>query len=328
LITVSPRVSTCRSILAAALTAIAVVSVSVSCSSTQDASGQQVGVVVKTLSQPFWLYMKAGAESAADAGGVQAEVTGATEESAVQEQVDKVRAMISRSVSALVVAPTEPKQLQPILQQAVDQKIPVVLVDTDIPGWDAATSFIGTDNLAAGRVGGEFALSVADSGKLAILAGTPGNTATQDRVAGFKQAIDGKALSVVAELSANSDRALGRSVTADILQRNPDLSMIFAANDEMALGAVQAVEAAGRAGQVQIIGFDGTKDAVDAVLAGTMAGSVAQNPFKMGEAGVQAALEAAAGKTVDKRIDTGSTMVTRDNAADYKKQLEQQLASS
>lgn len=316
-----------RRVLAALLAALLTV-VAVGCSSSDQDSSKEVGVVVKTLSQPFWLYMKAGAESAAKAGGARAEVTGATEEAAVQEQVDKTRAMISRSVSALVVAPTEPKQLQPILQQAVDQGIPVVLVDTDIPGWDAKTSFVGTDNLAAGKVGGQFALTVATRGNVAILAGTPGNTATQDRVTGFKQGIGGSGLNVVAELSANSDRAQGRSVAADILQRNPDLTMIFAANDEMALGAVQAVGAAGKAGQVKIIGFDGTKDAVDAILAGTMVGSVAQNPFKMGEAGVQAALKASNGESVDKRIDTGSTMVTRDNAADFKKELETQLAGS
>ncbi|MET0453382.1 MAG: sugar ABC transporter substrate-binding protein [Mycobacterium sp.] len=315
----------CRRVLTATL---ALLMLTAACSSSDQDSSKEVGVVVKTLSQPFWLYLKAGAESAAKAGGARAEVTGATEEAAVQEQVDKTRAMISRSVNALVVAPTEPKQLQPILQQAVDQGIPVVLVDTDIPEWDAKTSFVGTDNLAAGKIGGQFALTMSKSGDLAILAGTPGNTATQDRVTGFKQGIDGSGLHVVAELSANSDRAQGRSVTADILQRNPDLSMIFAANDEMALGAVQAVDAAGKAGQVEIIGFDGTKDAVDAILAGTMAGSVAQNPFEMGEAGVQAAIKASNGQSVDKRIDTGSTMVTRDNAADFKKELEQQLASS
>lgn len=315
-------------VLTAVLAALMLAAVTVGCSSSAQESSREVGVVVKTLSQPFWLYMKAGAESAANAGGVRAEVTGATEEAAVQEQVDKIRAMISRSVSALVVAPTEPKQLQPILQQAVDQGIPVLLVDTDIPDWDAKTSFIGTDNLAAGKVGGQYALTVANSGNLAILAGTPGNTATQNRVDGFKEAINGSGLNVVAELSANSDRAQGRSVTADILQRNPDLTMIFAANDEMALGAVQAVDAAGKAEQVSIIGFDGTKDAVDAILAGTMAGSVAQNPFKMGEAGVQAAIKASDGESVDKRIDTGSTMVTPDNAADFKKELEQQLAGS
>lgn len=317
-----------RTVLSTLLAALMFATAAVGCSSSQQDAGKEVGVVVKTLSQPFWLYMKAGAESAAEAGGAHAEVTGATEEAAVQEQVDKIRAMISRSVSALVVAPTEPNQLQPILQQAVDQGIPVLLVDTDIPSWDAKTSFIGTDNLAAGKVGGQFATSLAESGNLAILAGTPGNTATQDRVTGFKQAIEGSALNVVAELSANSDRAQGRSVTADILQRNPDLTMIFAANDEMALGAVQAVAAAGKTSQVHVIGFDGTKDAVDAILAGTMAGSVAQNPFKMGEAGVQAAIKASDGQAVDKRIDTGSTMVTRDNAADFKKELEQQLAAS
>jgi ribose transport system substrate-binding protein len=317
----------CRKLLSAALAAALMATLCAACSS-ESSSKKQVGVVVKTLSQPFWLYVKSGAESAAKAGGAQAAVTGATDESAVQEQVDKIRAMTTRGVDALVVAPTEPKGLQPILQQAVEQGIPVLLVDTDIPDWSAKTSFIGTDNFAAGKVGGQFALTVAHTGKLAILSGTPGNTATQDRINGFKQAIAGSGVDLVAELSANSDRAQGRSVTADILQRSPDLTMIFAANDEMALGAVEAVGAAGKTGQVQIIGFDGTKDAVDAIQAGTMAGSIAQNPYRMGQSSVQAAIKATKGESVDKRIDTGSTMVTKANAADYKAQLAKQLGQS
>ncbi len=316
-----------RKLLAAALAAAMLTALSTGCSS-ENSSGKQVGVVVKTLSQPFYLYLKAGAESAARAGGAQADVTGATDESAVQEQVDKIRAMISRGVNALVVAPTEPKQLQPVLQQAVDQGTPVLLVDTDIPDWTGKTSFVGTDNLTAGKAGGQFALTLAQTGKLAILAGTPGNTAIQDRIDGFKQAIAGSGLILVSELSADSDRAQGRSVTADILERHPDLTMIFAANDEMALGAVQAVAAAGKTGQVQIIGFDGTKDAVDAIQTGSMAGSVAQNPYNMGESAMQAAIKATKGEVVDKRIDTGSTMVTKANAADYKAQLERQLCQS
>lgn len=314
-------------LISAALVAALVTTLAAACLA-ESSSHSQVGVVFKTLSQPFWLYMKSGAESAAKAGGARADITGATDESAVQEQVDKIRAMISRGADALVVAPTKPKELQPILQQAVDQGIPVLLVDTDVPDWPAKTSFIGTDNFAAGKVGGQFALTVAQTGKLAILAGIPGNTSTQDRVNGFKQAIAGSGLDVVAELSASSDRAQGRSVTADILQRNPDLTMIFAANDEMALGAVQAVGAAGKTGQVPIIGFDATLDAVDAIQAGTMVGSVAQNPYQMGESSVQAAIKAIHGQSVDKRIDTGSTMVTKDNAADYKAQLDKELGRS
>ena len=312
----------CAGVLATALTAF-----SAGCSAGSS-SAREVGVVVKTLSQPFYLYLRSGAEQAGKDGGANVAVTGATDESAVQEQVDKVRAMMSRGVSALVVAPTEPRELEPILQRAVDDRIPVLLVDTDIPGWNNKLSFIGTDNVAAGKVGGQFALKLAKQGKVAILSGVPGNTSTQDRSTGFKQAIAGSGLDVVAELSAASDRAQGRSVTADILQRDPDITMIFAANDEMALGAVEAVAAVGKTGQIQIIGFDGTKDAVAAIQAGTMAGSVAQNPYKMGEVSVQEAIKAAKGQTIEKRIDTGTTLVTKDNAAVYSSQLRQQLSKS
>lgn len=139
-------------LLGASILATALTGFSAGCSAV-GSSAREVGVVIKTLSQPYYLYLQAGAEQAGEDGGVKVKVTGAIDESAVQEQVDKIRAMMSRNVSALVVAPTEPIELEPILQQTVDDGIPVLLVDNDIPGWNNKLSFIGTDNVAAGKVG-------------------------------------------------------------------------------------------------------------------------------------------------------------------------------
>mgnify|MGYP000138545147 CR=1 FL=1 len=126
-------------------------------------------------------------------------------------------------------------------------------------------------------------------------------------------------LKIVAELPANSERALGQQVMEDILTRYPNVKGVFAANDLMALGAAEAVKARGKTGQVLIVGFDAIPEAAQAILRGEMAASVAQNPYNMGKFGVEYAVKALKGQRIPKRIDTGTTLVTRENAARYAK---------
>jgi ribose transport system substrate-binding protein len=277
-----------------------------------------IGVILKTLNSPFWQRVSGGAEEGAEEAGVTITLAGATQESNIQEQIDKVRAAITQQVDALLVAPTAADQLQPVLQEAVDAGIPVLLVDTNIPNWDGAETFIGTDNVEAGRQGGDFILSQGDSGKIAFIAGVPGNPSTDDRVTGAKEAIEGSGIEVVAELNANSDRAEARAAMADILQANPDLTFVFCANDDMALGAIEAIKAAGLdPGEMVIVGVDGNTDAVESIIAGELTASVAQNPENMGKQGVLSAKELLDGGTIEERIDTGTTLVEASNAEAY-----------
>ncbi|HLV03888.1 sugar ABC transporter substrate-binding protein [uncultured Georgenia sp.] len=295
-----------------------------------DGDGQDtydIAVVLKTLSSPFWLQVAGGVQDGAAAAGANVTLAGATAETQVQEQIDKVRAAITQQVDALVVAPTQADQLEPILQQAVDEGIPVLLVDTDIEGWDGKETFVGTDNYAAGVTAGEFILEQADSGTIALIRGVPGNPSTDSRVDGVIDTLEGSGIEVVADLSANSDRAEGRAVMADILQSNPDVSIVFAANDDMALGALEAVKAAGvDLEDILVIGVDGTSDAVDSILAGELDASIAQNSYQMGRTSVELAVELLDGKTIDARVDTGVTVVTPENAEEYGASLEEQAA--
>lgn len=277
-----------------------------------------IGVILKTLNSPFWQRVSGGAEEGAEEAGVTITLAGATQESNIQEQIDKVRAAITQQVDALLVAPTAADQLQPVLQEAVDAGIPVLLVDTNIPDWDGAETFIGTDNVEAGRQGGEFILSQGDSGKIAFIAGVPGNPSTDDRVTGAKEAIEGSDIEIVAELNANSDRAEARAAMADILQANPDLRFVFCANDDMALGAIEAIKGAGiDPGEMVIVGVDGNSDAVESIIAGELTASIAQNPENMGKQGVLSAKELLEGGTIEERIDTGTTLVEASNAEAY-----------
>ncbi|MGJ9421707.1 sugar ABC transporter substrate-binding protein [Aeromicrobium sp. CF3.5] len=289
------------------------------------ADGARVAVVLKTLTSPYWLQVKGGAEAAGEETGADVTLAGATQETAVQEQIDKVRTAITQQVDALVVAPTQAEQLQPILEEAVAADIPVLLVDTNIDGWDGALTFIGTDNLSAGQQAGEFITSQTDSGEALLISGVPGNPSTDDRVTGAQEVLEAAGIEVVASLSGNSDRAEGRSVTADALQANPDIRIIFAANDDMALGATEAVKSAGLdPAEFTIVGVDGTGDAVASIEAGELTATVAQNAFTMGETGVLEALKVLDGETIEERIDTGVTLVTADNAADFAEQLADQ----
>ncbi|WP_324651905.1 sugar ABC transporter substrate-binding protein [Georgenia sp. H159] len=295
---------------------------------TGDAEGDYtVAVVLKTLSSPFWLQVAGGVEDGAEAAGVEVTLAGATAETQVQEQIDKVRAAITQQVDALVVAPTQAEQLQPILQQAVDADIPVLLVDTDIEDWDGKETFVGTDNYAAGVTAGEYILEQTDSGSIAVIRGVPGNPSTDSRIDGALDTIEDSGIEVVADLAANSDRAEGRSVMADILQSNPDVSIVFAANDDMALGALEAIKSAGvNLEDILVIGVDGTSDAVDSMLAGELDASIAQNSYDMGRTSVELAVELLEGGTIEERVDTGVTVVTAETAEEYGSQLEDQAA--
>lgn len=291
---------------------------------TPAAGNQTIGVVLKTLNSPYWQRVSNGAEEGGTEAGATVTLAGATQESNIQEQVDKVRAAIVQEVDALVVAPTAADQLQPVLQEAVDAGIPVLLVDTNIDGWDGALTFIGTDNKAAGAEAGKYILSKTDTGKVAFIAGVPGNPSTDDRIAGAKEEIEGSGIEVVAELNANSDRAEARAVMADILQANPDVTIVFAANDDMALGAIEAIKGAGLdPGDFIVIGVDGNKDAVESIQAGELTASVAQNPFNMGKQSVLSAKEVLDGTTIDTRIDTGTTLVDESNAEEYLTDLDE-----
>lgn len=285
---------------------------------------QTIGVVLKTLTSPYWQRVSNGAEEGGSEAGVTVTLAGATQESNIQEQIEKVRAAIVQEVDALVVAPTAADQLQPVLQEAVDADIPVLLVDTNVDGWDGALTFIGTDNHAAGGEAGKYILSKTDSGQVAFIAGVPGNPSTDDRIAGAKEELEGSGIEVVAELNANSDRAEARAAMADILQANPDVSIVFAANDDMALGAIEAIKGAGlNPGDFIVIGVDGNKDAVESIRAGELTASVAQNPFNMGKQSVLSAKEVLDGTTIETRIDTGTTLVDETNAEEYLTDLDE-----
>jgi ribose transport system substrate-binding protein len=287
----------------------------------------RVAVLVKTLSNPYWLMLKAGAEAAAKETGANVVVTGSQSELDIQGQIDRVRSLITQHVNVIVISPNSAAQLQPVLQQAVNAGIPVILIDTDIADWHQKLSFIGTDNYQAGVVAGKFIASVAPTGSLAIIGGTPGNPATDSRVAGLKKALTGVGVHYVSELSAYSDRSRAVTATSDTLEAHPDTNVIFAPADNMALGAVQAILATGKkTSNFTVVSVDGTPEGAKSILNGGLTATVAQNPYLMGKDAVEMAVAKVHGKPVPRRIDTGAVLVTKKNATSFLATLTKELS--
>ena len=296
-------------------------------SEQEEAQEMKIGFVPKALNQEFWITAKAGAEDAEkQLSGVQVIVDAGTSETAIDEQIAVVEDMLTKQVDALAVAPTAPDQLQPVLERASKQ-VPVIIVDSDIPGWDGKVSYIGTDNVKGGEVAGEYIIEQLEgSGTLALINGVPGATSGEDRITGVRNAVEGTDVEVVQEVAADFDRAKGVSAMEDILQSNPDVDAVFAANDQMALGALEVLKSRGKTGDVLLVGYDGTEEATVAIIEDEgIDATVAQNPYKMGLVGVKEAVNAAKDKSVPKTINTGVTLVTPENAESYLKEYRERL---
>ena len=276
----------------------------------------KVGVVLKTLSSQYWKIVAAGAKTAAQNNNVDLILLGPPTEDAIEQQINMVQDVLSQNIDVLVFSPSQPAASVNVLLQAKAKKIPVILVDTGMPeGFNDYASFIGTDNLAAGKAGGKALASQLKPGsKVLLIDGAPGNPACNDRIKGAEEVLKASGMIIAAKQPAYSDREKGYTVTQNVLQANPDINGVFSANDEMALGALRAMQQAGK--RVPIIGVDATEDALKSILAGEMYGSVAQGNYDMGLLAIQKAIELKAGKTIEKRIDSGATLITKENAQD------------
>jgi ribose transport system substrate-binding protein len=279
----------------------------------------EIALVPKAMDSEFWLVLAEGAKAAAAARpGVKLSIVAPDREINIDQQVSILEDQTRRGVKALVVSPAGSAQVLSALEQASERGIPVVFVDTQAP-FDKKVTYIGTDNRKGGFLAAKgLADALTGPAEVALIHGVPGNESQDERAQGFIDALaQYPGLKLVARQPGNSERALGLTVMENLLTANPRLRGVFATNDQMALGAMEAVEARGLRGKVKIVGFDATKEAVQATVEGRLAGTVAQNPRLMGQRGVEAALAVLDGKPVEKRIDTGTELVTAANAAKY-----------
>jgi len=256
------------------------------------------GVLMKTLSNPFWGAMELGVREGAEAAGVEYYLQAVESDQAAEPQLNVCNTMLERQPDAMITAAINSTILLPCLKRANEMEIPVVDLDGNLDhkiaeeaGVDIAFS-IGSDNVAAGAQGAEWLvqqLGSDASGPVLVIEGLSGNITGQKRASGFAEKLGELApgLEVVASLPGDWDRGKAANITNDILTANPELVAIFAANDGMALGAVETVYAAGKEGQVTVIGVDGNSDAVKSIKSGRLNASVAQLPYLVGKQAVE-----------------------------------------
>jgi ribose transport system substrate-binding protein len=266
---------------------------------------------------PFWAAVEKGATEAGTAMGVQVTVLAPPQESDVPAQIAQIEDAITKGYDGIAIAPTDPAALAPVLQKAMDAGIKVVFIDTK--GENQGVTFIGTNNEAGAKLAGDYMCQNLKSGdKVAILQGIITQSTGKARADGAKAGLSACGLDIVAETPAEWDKAKGQAAMEDILTKNPDLKGVFGSNDNMALGAVEAIKNANLNGKILVVGFDANPDAAAAILAGDMAASVAQAPSNMGKLGVENVLKLIQGETIESNIDTGTELVTKENAEKYK----------
>lgn len=279
-----------------------------------------VGIVVKSMASQYWMLLKSGAEAKAEELGVKLDCVGPNSESDVQAQVDMIDNLIAQQIDALCVAPSSQDAVLGSLQTAHSQNIPILTVDTDVE-FDGRMSFIGTGNESAARLGGEAAAAAVPKGsKVVIIRGRLGDITHDQREKGFQDAMNATGMEVIEIKAADSDTEKAMNIMQDLLQVHSDIGLILSTTDDQAVGAQRAVEAAGTT--IPIMGFDGTSSVCALIQEGKIFGSVAQNPYGMGELAVENAVKAVKGETVEPRIDSGAEVITKENVDRYLAELE------
>lgn len=277
----------------------------------------EIAVIVKTTNSNFWQNVNKGATAAIEG---QSEHTmtfnGPAAESAIADQVALMENAINRGVAAIVLAPSDPDALAPVVKRAYESGIPVAIIDSALAEGNEGfyQALLSTDNCAAGKLAADMMVQQAgDLGQVAVMSYVAGVGSEIGRVGCFIEQIEAQSnLEIVGPFYSQSQMATALNQTTDILAAN-DLVGIFGANEPTAIGMGRAIEQAGLAGQLVAIGFDGNADLQDMVKSGTLAATAVQGSFQMGELGVQAVMDILAGNETADFIDTGVVMVTRDN---------------
>ncbi|GAA2173265.1 D-ribose ABC transporter substrate-binding protein [Arthrobacter parietis] len=272
-------------------------------------------LALSTLNNPFFVELRDGAEAAAEEAGIDLEVVDAQNDSATQ--TNQLATAATSGTDGVIINPVDSDAAAAAVAPLIDADIPVVAVDRAVNGAEVE-SLVSSDNVAGGRQAADaLAEAMGEEGKVIVLQGVAGTSASRDRGAGFEEGIAAYPnIEVVAKQTANFDRAEALNVATNLLQANPDVTGIFAENDEMALGAIQAL--GDRAGsEVKVVGFDGTEDGLAAIEAGTMTATIAQQPAELGKRSVEVLEQLLAGETVEATIPVPVTTVNSENVGEF-----------
>ena len=284
-----------------------------------NSGAMKIAVVPKGTTHEFWKAVHAGASKAGKELGVEIAWNGPLKEDDLKGQIDIVQSFTSQGVSGIVLAPLNDKALQKSVHDAVGSKVPVVIFDSDLQGSDHS-SFVATDNVAAGKLAGEaMAKTLGDKGNVVVLRYQVGSASTSNREDGFLQAIKAHpGVTVVSENQyggATTETANAKSESLLAAQKAGDgqVQGVFCPNESTTFGMLLALRKAGLAGKVTFIGFDSSDKLIEGMQSGDIQALVLQNPYMMGYRAVGAMVDVIRGKATEKRIDTGVMLLTKEN---------------
>jgi ribose transport system substrate-binding protein len=287
----------------------------------------KLAVVPKALGFDFWEKVRLGAECAASKhDDVQTVWDGVSQETDVNGQYDLLRTFITEGVDGLVYAATDAKVLAQVTQDALDNGITVVNIDSGTDPQPKEVPVMATDNVSAAEnvpklLSEELAKQGKDGGNIAFIPFQPGTGTNDQRKEGFNKGLeDYPNLKVVAEQSSQSDYVQGLQVTENILTANPNLDGIFAANEPGVLGAAEGLRRPGEVGKIVLVGWDGSPLEEQELREGVISALVVQNPFEMGYQGVEDAIKKIRENAQIESRNTSVTLVTQDNVDDPKVQ--------
>lgn len=264
----------------------------------------KIGFSISTLNNPFFVTLNEGAKAKAKELGVSLTIIDAQDNAA--KQASDVEDLIQQGVHLIMINPTDSEAVVAAVESANNAGIPVITVDRNAEGGEVI-SHIASDNTAGGELAAEYLVELIGEGaKVVELEGISGSSAARERGAGFNKVAIEK-LEVIAKQTANFNRAEGLTVMENILQGNPTIKGVFAHNDEMALGALEAVKVSGK--DIVVIGFDATDDAVKAVEEGRLAATVAQKPDLIGQTAIEIAVQSLKGESVEASIPVALELV-------------------
>lgn len=266
-----------------------------------------LALAVSTLDNPFFVTLKEGAEKKAQELGYKLVVLDSQNDPA--KELANVEDLTVRGAKVLLINPTDSDAVGNAVAIANKKNIPVITLDRGANKGEVV-SHIASDNVAGGKMAGDFiAEKVGKQAKVIQLEGIAGTSAARERGEGFKQAVEANGFEVLASQPADFDRTKGLNVMENLLASHGSAKAVFAQNDEMALGALRAVKAAKK--DIIIVGFDGTDDAVKAVEGGQLAATIAQQPEKIGELGVETADKVLKGEKVEAQIPVPLKVISK-----------------
>jgi ribose transport system substrate-binding protein len=269
-----------------------------------------LGYSVQDLGNQYWVTVAEGIKSRAKEVGADVVVLDARTDP--NKQLSQIEDLLQKKVDVLLLSPWDPDSASTGVKAANKKKVPVVVLDVGVSSGKIET-FIVSDNLKGGEIAGDYIVElIGGKGKVAHIQCQLGYKIPALRGEGFTKVMTSKNITIAAKQPADSQRSLGLTVMQNIIQAHPDLKAVFCENDEMALGAMEAIKAARKA--IKVIGFDGTDDAITSIKKGEMSGTVAQQPYEMGRMGVDAALKVLKHQKLSPVTYVPVKLITKDNA--------------